>query len=79
MAEKESFEQQLQDLQKIVEQLEQGDVPLEQALKQFQTGVELSQQLQSILDNAEKTLAKLMDDSGHEVPFDAKQKEDDSH
>ena len=79
MAEKESFEQQLTDLQKIVEQLEQGDVPLEEALKQFQTGVELSKQLQSTLDNAEKTLAKLMDDKGHEIPFDTTQKEDDNH
>lgn len=78
MAEKESFENQLGKLQTIVEQLEQGDIPLEQALKQFQTGVELSQQLQSTLDNAEKTLTKLMDDDGNEVPFD-KQQEDEQN
>lgn len=78
MSDKQSFENQLTQLQTIVEQLEKGDVPLEEALKQFQSGIELSKQLQSTLDNAEKTLTKLMDDDGNEVPFDNKQ-EDENH
>ncbi len=69
-----SFETQLKSLQTIVDQLEQGDIPLEEALKQFQTGVELSQKLQKTLDNAEKTLTKLMDDDGQEVLFDQPKK-----
>lgn len=76
MAEKASFETQLQTLQTIVDQLEQGDVPLEEALKQFKTGVELSQQLQQTLNNAENTLTKLMDDDGNETPFDQSKSED---
>jgi len=71
-----SFETQLKSLQTIVDQLEQGDIPLEEALKQFQTGVELSQKLQKTLDNAEKTLTKLMDDDGQEVLFDQPKKEE---
>ncbi|KRM13169.1 exodeoxyribonuclease VII small subunit [Paucilactobacillus suebicus DSM 5007 = KCTC 3549] len=78
MSDKQSFENQLTQLQTIVEQLEKGDVPLEEALKQFQSGIELSKQLQSTLDNAEKTLTKLMDDDCNEVPFDNKQ-EDENH
>lgn len=69
-----SFETQLKSLQTIVEQLEQGDVPLEEALKQFKTGVELSQELQKTLDNAEKTLTKLMDDDGNETLFEQSKK-----
>lgn len=38
-----TFEDNLAQLEKIVAQLEQGDVPLEQALAQFKTGVQLSQ------------------------------------
>lgn len=76
MAEKASFETQLQTLQTIVDQLEQGDVPLEEALKQFKTGVELSQQLQKTLNNAENTLTKLMDDDGNETLFDQSKGED---
>ncbi|WP_442760850.1 exodeoxyribonuclease VII small subunit [Paucilactobacillus nenjiangensis] len=76
MAEKVSFEEQLEKLQTIVSQLEQGDVPLEKALAQFQDGVKLSKQLQDTLDNAEKTLTKLMDDNNQEINFDADTKEE---
>ena len=76
MAEKVSFEEQLEKLQTIVSQLEQGDVPLEKALTQFQDGVKLSNQLQDTLDNAEKTLTKLMDDNNQEINFDADPKEE---
>ncbi|AVK60279.1 exodeoxyribonuclease VII small subunit [Lactobacillus sp. CBA3605] len=70
MAEKPTFEANLTNLETIVNQLEQGDVPLEQALDQFQKGVALSQQLQATLEGAEKTLTKMMDENGNEVPFE---------
>ncbi|KLD58536.1 exodeoxyribonuclease VII small subunit [Lactiplantibacillus plantarum] len=59
MAEQPTFEQNLSQLETIVNQLEQGDVPLEQALDQFQKGVALSKQLQATLEGAEKTLTKM--------------------
>lgn len=74
---KKSFEEQLQSLQAIVEQLEQGDIPLEKALDQFQTGIKLSKSLQDTLDNAEKTLTKLMDDDGQEKLFEQPQEKSD--
>lgn len=69
-AKKKNFEENLSDLEAIVSQLERGDVPLEEALTQFQTGVKLSQELQKTLGEAEKTLTKMMNDDGQEVPFD---------
>ncbi|QBO36753.1 exodeoxyribonuclease VII small subunit [Periweissella cryptocerci] len=69
-AKKKNFEENLSDLEAIVSQLERGDVPLEEALTQFQTGVKLSQELQKTLGDAEKTLTKMMNEDGQEVPFD---------
>ncbi|KRN30454.1 exodeoxyribonuclease VII small subunit [Liquorilactobacillus mali] len=70
MAEKKNFEDNLKDLEEIVQKLEQGDVPLEQALEEFQKGVSLSNELQKTLENAEKTLAKVMDKDGNETDFE---------
>lgn len=53
---KPTFEEQLAQLQQIVNHLEQGNVPLEEALQQFQEGIKLSKELQTKLTNAEKTL-----------------------
>ncbi|KOY79261.1 exodeoxyribonuclease VII small subunit [Apilactobacillus kunkeei] len=75
MAEKASFEDNMNKLEQIVSELEQGDIPLEKALSEFQKGVKLSGELQSTLKNAEKTLAKEMTDDDSEVPFE-KESED---
>ncbi len=71
MATKEpSFEEQLNQLQQIVNQLEQGNIPLEEALQQFQTGIKLSKSLQNKLTSAEKTLGHLIDDDGNEKVYE---------
>ncbi|MFY1048776.1 exodeoxyribonuclease VII small subunit [Apilactobacillus sp. 1-1-2] len=75
MAEKASFEDNMNKLEQIVSELEQGDIPLEKALSEFQKGVKLSGELQSTLKNAEKTLAKEMTDEDSEVAFE-KESED---
>ncbi|KPN79689.1 Exodeoxyribonuclease 7 small subunit [Apilactobacillus kunkeei] len=75
MAEKASFEDNMNKLEQIVSELEQGDIPLERALSEFQKGVKLSGELQSTLKNAEKTLAKEMTDDDSEVAFE-KESED---
>jgi exodeoxyribonuclease VII small subunit len=64
-----TFEESLKELEQIVQQLEQGDVPLEQALQAFQKGMTLSKECQDTLANAEKTLAKVMTEDNQEVPF----------
>lgn len=68
-----TFEENLATLETIVAQLEQGDIPLEQALTQFQKGVALSKELQTTLQDAEKTLTTMMNDSDQEVAFETLQ------
>ena len=69
---KPTFEEQLAQLQQIVNHLEQGNVPLEEALQQFQEGIKLSKELQTKLTNAEKTLGHLIDDNGDEKVYESK-------
>ncbi|WP_432749183.1 exodeoxyribonuclease VII small subunit [Pediococcus pentosaceus] len=70
MAEEKTFEENLQELQQVVFNLEQGDIPLEKALTEFQKGIQLSSELQETLKNAEKTLTKVMQDNGEETNLD---------
>lgn len=65
-----SFEESMAALEVIVKELEQGDVPLETALEQFQKGIELSKICQETLTKAEKTLTKIMTENDEEVAFD---------
>ncbi|GGI63757.1 exodeoxyribonuclease VII small subunit [Limosilactobacillus sp. RRLNB_1_1] len=76
--EKPTFEEQLTQLQEIVNHLEQGNVPLEEALQQFQEGIKLSKELQTKLTTAEKTLGHLIDDNGDEKVYE-KQSDDPSN
>ncbi|MCK8624175.1 exodeoxyribonuclease VII small subunit [Apilactobacillus sp. TMW 2.2459] len=76
MSEEISFEQNMQNLEKIVNDLEQGDVPLEEALNKFKDGVELSNKLQQTLKNAENTLAKVVKADGQEHAFESSESEE---
>ncbi|MCM0598668.1 exodeoxyribonuclease VII small subunit [Periweissella fabalis] len=67
---KKTFEENLTDLEAIVARLERGDVPLEEALNQFQAGIALSKDLQKTLTEAEKTLTKMINEQGQVVAFD---------
>jgi exodeoxyribonuclease VII small subunit len=70
MAEKEiMFNQAMEQLEEIVRQLEQGDVPLEEALTLYQKGMELSKVCHDKLQSAEKQLVTMMND-GKEVSVD---------
>ncbi|MCQ9209809.1 exodeoxyribonuclease VII small subunit [Granulicatella seriolae] len=55
-----SFEEALTQLDTIVKQLENGDVPLEEALKKFQEGIELSNYCNDILVKAEETVTQMV-------------------
>lgn len=57
-----SFEEAMAQLETIVSQLERADIPLEEALQQFQKGIELSQYCKTTLDNAKKTVTTLIND-----------------
>lgn len=71
MSTKKTFEDNLQDLEAIVTKLETGDVALEDAIAEFQKGMALSKDLQKTLEDAEKTLVKVMQADGTETEMDA--------
>ncbi|GAA3195219.1 exodeoxyribonuclease VII small subunit [Lentilactobacillus kefiri] len=74
-----TFEDKMNELETIVNQLEQGNVSLEESMDKFKTGIQLSEQLQDTLTKAEHTMAKMMDKDGNEVDFEAsKDKKDDN-
>ncbi|EHR37737.1 exodeoxyribonuclease VII small subunit [Facklamia languida] len=62
--EKESFESAMSQLEEIVQQLERGSLPLDQSIKMFKKGIELSQYCQKELDQAEEMVTKVMTESG---------------
>ena len=61
-----SFEQAMAELEQIVTQLEQGDLPLEQSLQQFERAVALSRASQQKLQQAEQKISVLIRQSQHE-------------
>jgi exodeoxyribonuclease VII small subunit len=59
------FEDALQRLEQIVDQLETGDLPLEESLKVFEEGVALARRCGKYLEEAEKRIEVLTkDESG---------------
>lgn len=74
------FEKALERLEKIVEELEAGNIPLEDALKKYEEGVKLSRLCSEKLGSAEKKiqiLTKALDGSfkREDFEFDEKEKE----
>jgi len=64
MAEREAppdFEACMQRLDRIVQELESGQVPLEQAMKLFEEGLELGATCRSLLDAAQTRVEKLLE------------------
>lgn len=54
------FETTLKELEQIVGHLEAGDLPLEEALNEFETAIKLVQQGQERLNNAEQRIQILL-------------------
>ena len=76
---KEKFEEALQKLEAIVAKMEEGDLPLEEALKAFEEGVKLAKFCTGKLDEAERKVEKLIRDQTGRIqttPF--AEEEDDS-
>jgi len=69
---KKTFEQAMKQLEKIVQDLESGDMALEKAIKTFEEGVQLSKFCSKKLDETEKRITVLMQNSDgnpSETPF----------
>ena len=63
------FEEALKKLEKIVEDLEQGDISLDEALKKYQEGIELSRVCYLRLENAKKKIDILIKNKKGEFEF----------
>jgi exodeoxyribonuclease VII small subunit len=55
-----NFEASLAELERIVKELEKGDLPLEQSLQLFETGMRLSAECRRQLEEAESRVEMLM-------------------
>ena len=56
-----TFEHQLAELSAIIEKMEQPDVGLEESLKLYEQGVQLTRTCQKIIDDAETRIKQLME------------------
>jgi len=55
------------ELETLVERLEQGDLPLEESLKSFERGVQLTRSCQSALKEAEQKVEILLKKAGQPI------------
>jgi len=69
------FDEAILQLEEIVRKLEQGDVPLEDAISLYKRGMELSNMCHKKLQHAEKQLISLMDENGTKTPFNPENSE----
>ncbi len=70
MDKEKTFDEAMKDLEGIVQKLEQGDVPLEEALDQFQEGISLSRYCKRIIEDAEKTVTRMVNEDNSEDAAD---------
>ena len=80
---KQTFESAMKRLEAIVQELEDGDLSLDNALKRFEEGIKLSRFCSNKLDEAEKKVTILLKDEKGEVrkgaffPLDTENENDD--
>lgn len=65
--EKENFEEKMQKLEQIVGELEKGDLNLDDSVKKFEEGINISKECNKILEDAEKKITILVKKEDGEV------------
>ncbi|HWJ76850.1 MAG TPA: exodeoxyribonuclease VII small subunit [Niallia sp.] len=73
--EKQSFEEAMEELERLVEKLEEGDVPLEEAINTYKKGMELSKYCHEKLKNVEEQLAEIVLENGQKQSFSIQEEE----
>lgn len=68
---KESFEDNIKELEKVVTDLEKGELSLDDSIKIFEKGIQLSKECNKSLDEAEQKINILVESNGKmvEEPF----------
>ncbi|AWX33439.1 exodeoxyribonuclease VII small subunit [Methanosphaera sp. BMS] len=64
-----SFEESLEKLEEIVEKLENGDVPLDDAIDEFNNAMQLVKVCDEKLTKAEESIAKIVEENGELMDF----------
>jgi exodeoxyribonuclease VII small subunit len=64
-----SFEESLDNLEKIVKKLETGEVPLDDAISEFNRAMKLAKTCDDKLKNAEEAITKLVKENNEIVDF----------
>ncbi|MGB5277743.1 MAG: exodeoxyribonuclease VII small subunit [Gammaproteobacteria bacterium] len=59
-----NFEKALGELEKLVEEMEQGNLSLEESLKRFEKGIALTSECQEALQKAELKVQELVEKNG---------------
>lgn len=59
-----NFESSLEQLEALVTQMENGDLSLEESLKAFETGISLTRECQTMLEQAEQKVQLLSEQQG---------------
>ena len=74
-----NFEEQIDELEKVVEQLEKGDLPLEQSVDLYERGMKLSNACKAQLASAESRIQVLLepDEQGAVRTADLEVEDDD--
>ncbi|MEQ2526124.1 exodeoxyribonuclease VII small subunit [Robertmurraya yapensis] len=75
MADKVSFEEAMKKLEDIVERLEEGDVPLEEAISIYRQGMELSKLCHDKLKDVEEQLTQILTEDGKKEDFSIQEEE----
>ena len=60
-----SFEENIEELEKIVTELEKGDLNLDDSVSKFEEGIKLSKECNKILEDAEKKITILLNEDGN--------------
>lgn len=59
-----SFEEQMEELEKIVSELEKGDLNLDASVTKFEEGIKISKECNKTLEEAEKKITMLVNKDG---------------
>lgn len=59
-----NFEDAMKELEKIAEELEKGNLSLDESVNKFEDGMKLSKKCSDLLDTAEKKITMLINDNG---------------
>ncbi|NLP51614.1 exodeoxyribonuclease VII small subunit [Bacillus sp. RO1] len=70
-----TFEEAMKDLETIVEKLEEGDVPLEEAISFYKEGMKLSKLCHDKLSHVEEEMEQILKENGELESFQVQEDE----